>query len=217
MSAPSPHQGAQVLHFGVPIRRAKKAAILLHGRGSSAIDISGLRNELPLDEYSLLIPQAAGHSWYPNSFLAPIESNQPWLCSALTLIEGLVSQCTTNAIATSQIALIGFSQGACLACEFAATYPQRYGAVLAFTGGLIGPQGTEFKHVGKLAGTPMLLSSGDPDPHVPWNRVEETAAQFARMGADVTLQRYPGRPHTISAEEISSAAKILSLITQPTA
>jgi predicted esterase len=111
--------------------------------------------------------------------------------------------------------LIGFSQGACLASEFAATYPQRYGAVIAFTGGLPGPQGADLGHQGSLEGTPILLSSGDPDPHVPWTRVQETAAQFIKMRADVTLQRHPGRPHTITAEEISSAALILSLITNP--
>jgi phospholipase/carboxylesterase len=171
-----------------------------------------LQHELPLRDYAILIPQAVGNSWYPNSFLGDIESNQPWLRSALTLLEGLVRQCTTHAIPASRIALIGFSQGACLACEFAATYPQRYGAVLAFTGGLLGPLGTDLEHPGKLDGTPVLLSSGDPDPHVPWTRVQETAEQFTRMGAYVKLERYAGRPHTVLPAELASGAKTLSLM-----
>ena len=212
MSAASPHEYAKILQMGPALGKEPRAAILLHGRGGSAAEIATLAERLPLDGYSILAPNAANHSWYPNSFLAPVESNQPWLCSALSLIESIVSQCTTNGIPPSQIVLVGFSQGACLACEFAANHPQRYGALLAFTGGLIGPLGENLAHAGRLDGTPVLLSSGDPDPHVPWSRVQETAAQFTSMGASVTLQRHPGRPHTITPAELASAAEILSFL-----
>jgi phospholipase/carboxylesterase len=127
----------------------------------------------------------------------------------LSLVESLVSRCTTHGILASQVAVIGFSQGACLASEFIASYPQRYRAMIAFTGGLLGPIGHDLKHEGRLDQTPIMLSSGDPDPHVPWQRVKESAAQFTAMGADVTMQRYPNRPHSIVPQEIAAAQVLL--------
>jgi phospholipase/carboxylesterase len=210
MSTPlSPHRDAKVLEAGPLLGRASRVAILLHGRGARAEDILDLRNQLGLPEWTVFAPQAAGNSWYPNSFLAPIESNEPWLSSALNLVESLVSRCTTHGILASQVAVIGFSQGACLASEFIASYPQRYRAMIAFTGGLMGPIGQDLKHEGRLDQMPIMLSSGDPDPHVPWERVKESAAQFTAMGADVLIQRYPNRPHSILPQEIAAAQVLL--------
>ena len=205
----NPHQGAPVLQSGLVLEHAQAALILLHGRGGSAEDILALGQELELDHACCLAPQAAGHTWYPNSFLAPIGNNEPWLESALELIRDLIRTCQGARIPTSRIALIGFSQGACLASEFVARNPQRYGGLVAFTGGMLGPLGSDIHHAGALEGLPVLLSSGDPDPHVPWIRVEQTAAEFTRMGATVQLKQYIARPHTVLPEEIETARALL--------
>ncbi len=205
----SPHAQAEVVETGPPLASAETAVLLLHGRGASAFDILGLGGELGFSDAAFLAPQAVGHTWYPNSFLAPIPNNEPWLSSAISLIASLVQRCVDAGISSERIVLVGFSQGACLASEFVARHPRRYAAVLAFTGGLIGPPGFDLHHDGSLAQTPILLSSGDPDPHVPWSRVEQTAAQFTAMDAAVKLRRYPGRPHTILAEELKTARTLL--------
>ncbi len=183
--------------------------ILLHGRGASADDILSLAHELYLPDLAYLAPEAAGNSWYPNSFLAPIAQNEPWLSSALRKVESIVKIANDAGISTDRIVIGGFSQGACLTSEFAARHPRRYAGLLAFTGGLIGPPGADLTHTGDLAGTPAFFGSGDPDPHVPWQRVEQSARILAEMGAAVTSRRYPNRPHTISREEIDFAKTLI--------
>jgi len=215
MDALSPHRESNTLEHGVALNEAAGAVILLHGRGASAEDILMLGEHLRLARVALFAPQATSHSWYPNSFLAPIENNEPWLTSALELIDHLVGRCHTAGISSERLVIAGFSQGACLASEFVARYPRRYGAVLAFTGGLVGPLGSDLHHAGKLLGTPVLLSSGDPDPHVPWSRVEETASQLTAMGAKVRVERYPGRPHTVLPEELQIARDFLRAFFPP--
>ena len=210
MDSESPHRKQPVLEQGNPLEQASGAVILLHGRGASAEDILGLREELQLPKLAYLAPQAAGHTWYPNSFLAPLESNEPWLTSALELIASLLAKVTSSGIPHNHVALLGFSQGACLATEFVARNPKGYAGLIAFTGGLIGPEGTKFHYSGDLAGTGCFLGSGDPDPHVPWERVRESASVLSALGGDVTLKRYPGMAHTISGDEILEARKILS-------
>lgn len=209
MPPSSPHQGAPVLQGGPPLGKARRAVILLHGRGGSASDILGIKEALELDNVSFLAPQATGHTWYPNSFMAPLTSNEPWLSSALSLIDSLVMQCEEAGVHSSKLAILGFSQGACLATEYVSRYPRPYGALIALTGGLIGPPEAELHHDGRLEGTTVLLSSGDPDPHVPWSRVEASAKELTAMGATVYLMRHPGRPHTILPEEIMEARKLM--------
>jgi predicted esterase len=150
--------------------------------------------------------------------MSPIEQNEPWLTSALSLLEMTVERAVAAGIARSKVALLGFSQGACLATEFLARHASRFGGLVAFTGGLIGPEGTRFRYPGNLAGTPCFLGSGDPDPHVPFKRVEESASVLSELGGDVTLRRYPGLPHTVSKDEIHQAKLMLSrLIAKGTA
>jgi phospholipase/carboxylesterase len=200
-----------VLHAGAELKDAAGVVILLHGRGASAEDIISLSNALSDDSrLAWLAPQAQGSSWYPYSFLAPREENEPKLSQALKTILGLVELAESAGFTREKILIGGFSQGACLTTEFVATHPARYAGVLAFTGGLIGPLGSDVSKVGLLRGTPALLASGDPDPHVPWSRVEETAAVFTEMGAEVTLRRYPGRLHTIGAEELKLARELVA-------
>ena len=192
----------------------KAAVILLHGRGGSAEDILGLREDFGFPDVAYLAPEAAGHSWYPYSFLAPIERNEPWLTESLAKVGETVDGALREGIARQKIVIAGFSQGACLASEFMARNAARYGGLIAFTGGLIGPPGTDFRYPGDLVGTPAFLGAGDPDPHVPWQRVEESAAVLEKMGADVTLKRYPGMPHTIAREEIDQARALIARMLQ---
>lgn len=208
--SPDPRHQAALYQSGATPEDAAGALILLHGRGGSAEDILSVGEALGLHDVSLFAPQAEGNTWYPNSFLAPIASNEPWLSAALNTVAGAIDQCVELGFARKRIAIAGFSQGACLACEFVARHPARYAALVAFTGGLIGPLGIDLHHAGTLESTPILLSSGDPDPHVPWRRVEETAEQFTAMGAAVTLKKYLVRPHTIIPEEIAQARALLT-------
>lgn len=203
------HQGQPVHSFGPPLNEAEGAVILLHGRGGSAEDILNLAPVLFHPRLTYLAPQAANHTWYPYSFMAPREENEPWLSSALKAIEDVVAQAQNAGVKTSSIAICGFSQGACLATEFVASHPQRYAGLIAFTGGLIGPPDAELKYEGSLDGMPAFFGSGDPDPHVPWKRVQQSAAVFTSMGAVITARRYPGRPHTISPEELDAGRLLI--------
>jgi phospholipase/carboxylesterase len=204
-----PHRSDPVARFGSGLAQAKAAVVLLHGRGGSAQDILGLAHEMYSEQIAYLAPQAADHTWYPYSFLAPIAQNEPWLSSAIAKVASIIQECTAAGVPHEKIAVCGFSQGACLATEFVARHPARYGGLIALTGGLIGPPGSDLHHAGSLAGTQVLLSSGDPDPHVPWPRVEESARELERMGAEVKLMKHPGRPHTILEAEVRAARSII--------
>lgn len=195
--------------FGAEEGEALLAAVLLHGRFESAAHMMEIARRLgaPGIRYSAL--QASGGQWYPLSFLAPIDANQPGLDRSLDLIEHEVNALERRGWPRSRIALIGYSQGACLAAEYAYRRPTRWAAVLAFTGGLIGPPGTVWPMRGELLGTPVLLSNGDADPWVPWSRVQETAGRFRAAGANVEVHLYPGRPHEVCDAEIVAARAIL--------
>ena len=209
MELAGPHAGAEIIEAGAPLYESRGALILLHGRGASATDILGLGYEIAPEGVALLAPQAVGNTWYPKSFLAPIQENEPWLSSALGLVEWLVDRCVAAGIPTERIAVSGFSQGACLSTEFVARHPRRYAAVAAFTGGLIGPPGMSLHHEGSLEGTPVLFSSGDPDPHVPWVRVQESARELEAMGARVEVRHHVLRPHTILPAEVAMGRELL--------
>ncbi|HLO39644.1 MAG TPA: dienelactone hydrolase family protein [Phycisphaerales bacterium] len=206
-----PHFASKVTTFagGRSIEEAGRAVVYLHGRGGSARDILSLAVQMsPADAVSVA-PTAAGHTWYPFSFLAPIEQNQPGIDSAHGLIERILADLGSAGIPSSSTALVGFSQGACLATDHALRFPRRYGAVVGLTGGLIGPPGFVFEPSGSLHGTPVLLASGDRDPHVPWERVVETECVLRRMGAEVTLLRYPDAPHAVLPEQVVKARELL--------
>jgi phospholipase/carboxylesterase len=212
VDAPKPHGGGIVLTAGER-ERPSAAAIFLHGRGASAEDILSLAPALAGPGLLALAPQASGHSWYPASFLSPIETNSLGIDSAHGVIESLIASLVGAGIATERIAIVGFSQGACLASDHAYRFPRRYGAIVAFTGGLIGPPETTFPPTGELLGTPVFLGSNDPDPHVPWTRVEKTAEALRAMGASVDLRRYPNRPHAVQPEAIAPVRALLAAMT----
>jgi predicted esterase len=209
-----PHANQPVATAGPKPEAADATLILIHGRGADAENMLSLYAELGLESVAAIAPQAAGHTWYPQSFLAPIEANQPYLDSALSKIDSIVADLLARGIAANRIALLGFSQGACLTAEYVARHPRRYGAVMSLTGGLIGPPGTPRDYAGSLDGTPVFLGTSDPDPHVPYERVKETQAVLTRMGATVELRRYPGMPHTINEEELNVCRTLIQHIVE---
>lgn len=210
MASSDPHRDLAVLTAGRPLEGARAAMVLVHGRGATAESILTLVPELAAggaaEGFAFLAPQAAGNTWYPYSFLAEIESNEPYLSSALTALGRLLVRVGEAGVPPERTLLLGFSQGACLSLEYAARHARRYGGVAGLTGGLIGPPGSldspEDHYFGSLDGTPILVASGDPDPHVPRRRVEETAAILSRLGAAVDLRIYPGMGHTINEDEL---------------
>jgi predicted esterase len=204
-----PHRGQPVLTLGPAPEAAPLTMIMAHGRGASAEDMLGLAAEFGTTDVAFLAPQAAGRTWYPNSFLYPIQDNEPWLTSALGVIAGLVEGLIARQISHGRIALIGFSQGACLSLEFAARHPRRYAAVVGLSGGLIGPPGTPRDYPGAFDGAPVLLACSDIDPHIPLARVRESAEVFRRMGASVDQRIYPRMGHTVNADEIGAVTGLL--------
>ena len=210
MSNPTdPHRGQPVLHYGAPLESARRAAIFIHGRGASAEDILGIAPELGTDDVVYLAPQAAGNTWYPFSFLSPIAQNEPGLTSALGVIGGLVAQLGSEGFPTERVAILGFSQGACLGLEFAARNAARYAAVIALSGGLIGPPGTPRNYSGSMADTPVFLGCSDVDAHIPLERVHESADVFRRIGARVDERIYKRMGHTINADELAAVRDLL--------
>lgn len=211
-SDPDPHADSPLRSIGPAPEEADATLVLVHGRGGTAEDILSLYDEFGLPNLAGLAPQAAGSTWYPHSFLAPLESNQPYLDSGLKRLENIVAELIVRGMPGDRIALLGFSQGACLTLEFVARHPRRYGAVMGLTGGLIGPPGTPRAYPGSLAGTPVFLGTSDPDPHVPFARVRETESVLRDMGAEVELRRYPGMPHTIHRDEIDACRSLLETV-----
>jgi predicted esterase len=207
-----PHAGQPVLTEGPSIAEARALGILIHGRGAGADDILGLAGAFGRRDVLWAAPQASGSVWYPFSFLSPLQLNEPGLSSALSVIDAVVREAGRNGIGSERIILMGFSQGACLALEFAARSARRFGAVIGFSGGLIGPEGTPRDYAGDFNGTPVFLGCSDRDPHIPATRVMETARVFERMGANVDLQLYESMPHTIIEEEIDRVSAMLGEI-----
>src|SRR5258706_13528452 len=208
-----PHANQSILRAGPAPEDAAETLLLIHGRGASAESILSLHPVLGIDDLAAIAPQAAGNTWYPNSFLAPLASNQPYLDSALGRIDSLVNDLLSRGIPSERIAILGFSQGACLTSEYIARHPRRYGAAMILTGGLIGPPGTPRNYPGSLDGTPIFIGTSDPDPHVPFERVVETKDVLTSLGANVELRRYPGMPHTINQEELDICRDMLQSLT----
>lgn len=210
-----PHAGQSALRVGPAAAQARLGVILVHGRGDSAAGILGLADEFALSDVLWVAPQAAGNTWYPFSFLSPLEKNQPDLDSGLSVLGWLVHLLGDEGLPPERLVLMGFSQGACLAQEFAARNARRYHAIAGLSGGLIGPPGTPRKYRGSFAGTPVFLGCSDVDPHIPAARVQESAEVFQRMGAAVDARIYPGMGHTVNADEIEAVAALLSPSAQP--
>jgi predicted esterase len=212
MTSPAdlPHAGQPVRRAGPDPARARLAVILVHGRGGTAAGMIDLSKTIGLDDVAYLAPQAAGNTWYPLSFLAPMAQNQPGLSSGLSVLAGLVAALESEDIASTRVALLGFSQGACLTLEFAARHARRYAAVVGLSGGVIGPPGTPRDYAGSLDGTPVLLACSDVDAHIPLVRVHESTKVFRALGGVVDERIYPGMGHTVTDEEIDLVRRLLT-------
>ncbi|MGM0591363.1 MAG: alpha/beta hydrolase [Halobacteriota archaeon] len=204
------HEGIPPRTVGAPLSDARATVVAVHGRGATAGSILSLADELPTDDVAYVAPQAAGNTWYPNSFLAPIDSNEPELSSALRVIDRAVADAEDEGVAADRVVFVGFSQGACLASEYVARNAREYGGLAAFSGGLIGPQGTPRDYDGSLDGTPVFIGCSDRDPHIPLERVHETQAVFEDLDADVTERIYEGMGHTINADELDHLRDLVS-------
>lgn len=202
-------QEQRTLTWGRDLADAGAAAILIHGRGGSAEGMLELARAIGVEDVAWLAPQAEGGTWYPFSFMAALDSNEPWLSASLAVVDGLVGHCGAAGLPPERVALGGFSQGACLASEYAARNARRYGALVLFSGGLIGPPGTPREYSGSLGGTPVLLGCSDVDPHIPVERVHETARVLRSMDAEVDERIYPGLGHTVVDDELEAARAIM--------
>lgn len=198
-----------IITAGQPLKSGGKALILLHGRGATAHDILGLAGELNVKDYALLAPQATNYTWYPFSFLAAPEQNEPWLSSAIQIIGETVNDIRKAGIADDNIYFAGFSQGACLTLEFVTRHATRWGGAVAFTGGLIGDKLYPERYHGDFGSTPIFIGTSDPDPHVPVERVRASVVTLKSMHAEVTEKVYRGMGHTINRDEIDTANKLI--------
>jgi predicted esterase len=205
-----PHLTQPIYSAGAKLEEASAALILLHGRGATAEDILSLSGYLDFPQLAYLAPQAEGYTWYPNRFIAPIEQNEPYLSAALSKIDGIVKNIEEHGIANEKIFIGGFSQGACLATEYAIRNPRRYGGLLVFSGGYIGPLGMQRESNGTFNGMPVFLGCSDSDPHIPLQRVQETTALLTAMGAKVTEKIYPNMGHTIIEDELEQASQLMA-------
>jgi predicted esterase len=208
----SPHQGQPVLTAGEPLDQAQAAMIMVHGRGATAESILTLASELNQPGFIYLAPQAAGYTWYPNSFLAPLASNEPGISSGLAVLAELIEHLAKADIPAERTMLLGFSQGACLSLEFAARNARRYGGLAGLSGGLIGPDGTPRDYGGSLAGTPIFLGCSDVDAHIPKVRVEHSAEVLRRLGGDVTMRLYPNMGHLVNQDEINFVRQMMAAL-----
>jgi len=204
-----PHAGQPMLLAGEPLEQARAALVLVHGRGASAHDIVSVADEWARPGVALLAPQAADKSWYPQRFMAPLDENEPWLSSALSVVGAALARVTVAGIPLERVVLLGFSQGACLALEYAARNARRYGGLVGLSGGLIGPDGTPRDYPGSLASTPVFLGCSDVDPHIPVERVRESAAVFRQHGGEVELRLYPNMGHTINDDEVDYVRELV--------
>jgi predicted esterase len=206
----NPHLSQPIEQHGCAPRKARLAVIALHGRDRDPADILAIADRIAVDDICYVAPAAHGNSWYPNRFMEPLESNQPQLDHALERVDTLVAEQARAGFDPAAIVLLGFSQGACLACEYAVRNARRYGGVIAFTGGLIGAPGTRWNYPGNFHGTPVLLATTDADPWVPAQRVQETARVMAGMGAGIELAMYPGTEHAVNDDEIARSRVLLA-------
>jgi predicted esterase len=212
VSANDPHQGQPVLHVGASMEQARGVMLMLHGRGVTAEDILTLSNEFNQPNFAYLAPQAKDFQWYPYRFIEPVARNEPYLSSALKLVDDIVTGVVKAGILKTKIVLLGFSQGACLALEYAARNPQRYGGIAGLSGGLIGD--VLGQYTGSLDNTPTFLGCSDKDFHIPKGRVIESAAIFRGLGASVTDRLYPNMGHTVNDDELSAVSHIMAAISE---
>ena len=206
-----PHQQTDIAEAGADTSEADAAMIMIHGRGASAPSILELASHFETnDKITYRAPQANGHTWYPYSFMAPTDKNEPGLSSGLQKIFDIIEDLESKGISKENIYLLGFSQGACLASEFIARHPAKYAGLIALSGGVIGDSVDIEKYSGDLEETPVFLGCSDVDPHIPEERVHETEKVLQKLGANVTKKLYPGMGHLVNEDEIKHINAMLN-------
>lgn len=205
-----PHQEQPLVTAGAPLDVAEAALVLVHGRGATAQSIIQMADEFHRHGVAYLAPQAARNTWYPNAFTAPVQSNEPGRSSGLQAIDDAVTEANNAEISTGRVMVLGFSQGACLASEYVARNPRRYGGLAALSGGLIGESVDSSDYKGDLERTPVFLGCSDVDPHIPEERVHESAAIFEKLNGDVTKRLYEGMGHGINRDEIDHVSQMVT-------
>ena len=203
------HADQPIRTAGAPLDEADAAVLLFHGRGATAQSVLSFAEEFDHDGVAYLAPQAARNTWYPQSFMAPTEQNEPWLTSALDRVERAVADVEDAGVPAENTLLLGFSQGACLASESVARNARRYGGLAALSGGLIGPEGTPRAYEGSLDGPPVFVGCSARDPHIPLERVHETAEVLEDLGADVDERVYEGMGHTVNEDELDAVDELV--------
>ena len=206
-----PHTGETILYLGAELKNAKKAMIMIHGRGADAQSMSGLCEHFMHPDIIYIIPQATGFTWYPYRFIESRESNEPGISSALTLINAIITALNNSGIAMNDIFLLGFSQGACLALDYAARYPEKYAGIFCLSGGLIGKTIIPGDYNGDMKQTPVFLGCSDADFHIPEERVHQSASIMESLNADVTVKIYPNLGHTINRDELEFITTLLKI------
>lgn len=204
-----PHQNQELVTVGTPLADAEAAMVLVHGRGATAQSIVQMGSEVHRDGLALLAPQAARNTWYPQSFLSPVEENEPGRSSGLQAVGDAVERATDAGIPTEGVFLLGFSQGACLASEYVARNPERYGGLAALSGGLIGESVDPTEYNGDIEETPVFLGCSDVDPHIPLERVHETSEVFERLNGDVDERIYEGMGHGVNEDELDAVDELV--------
>ena len=207
-----PHGAQPVMRAGVDLSSARAAVIMIHGRGAGPANILDLAPHIGHEGVAFLAPAASGGTWYPKSFLSPIEENEPGISSGIAVVHSLIDESIQAGVSAERIVLLGFSQGACLTSTAAQRRPDRYGGIVVFSGGLIGPPGTTWTEQGSFQSTPVFFGCSDIDAHVPEARVRESAAVFDRMGAAVTVRIFPGMGHLVNDEELAFARDIIATL-----
>ena len=207
-----PHQNQPLVTTGASIETAEAAVVLVHGRGATAQSIIQMADEFSEDEIVYIAPQAARNTWYPNAFTAPVESNEPGRSSGLQAIDDAVTEATDAGIPRERVMVLGFSQGACLASEFVARNPRRYGGLAVLSGGLIGESVGQGDYEGDLRGTPVFFGCSDVDPHIPEGRVHASAEVFEQLNGDVTKRLYDGMGHGINRDEIEYVSGMVAAL-----
>jgi predicted esterase len=205
-----PHGGEPLAAAGAPLGESPAVVIMVHGRNAAPSNILDIVPRFERPDFTYLAPAAAGRTWYPLSFMAEREKNEPGISSGLWVLGQLVSDVVAHGIPKTRILLLGFSQGACLTAEFAVEHADRYGGVILYSGGVIGAPGTTWDYPGSFGGTPVFLGCSDVDAHVPKTRVDESAALFTRMGATVTERIYPAMGHLVNDDEIAFTRDLMA-------
>lgn len=212
MNNTNPHNTQPILAAGEPLESAIAAMIMIHGRGATAESILTLSQHFHMDGFAYLAPQAAHNTWYPQRFIVPQNDNEPWLSSAKDRVGDALQMVLDAGLSADNVIFLGFSQGACLATEYPARNPQKYGGIIALSGGLIGTDDEITGYDGSLDGTPVFLGCSDIDFHIPKERVQATADALKGIGGDVTMTLYPGMGHTVNDDEIEQVKHIMTQV-----